>query len=476
MDGKRSLVRWPWVLPLALAAFLAGPSAQADVREGALELGGFGGIYIMEGNQQLADTYSAGLKAGYFFTRDLELEFTFAATPSEYDLPRSSLFAGLDGRDMDIYHFRFETLYHLPTFAERLVPYLALGGGFARLDGATVDSKVDAEVGYGLGMKLFVLEDLALRVDARHIVLFDKWIRNAVDSDGNIVKRGSKHWNNLEVTGGVTFLFGGGARDEDADGVADDLDACPGTPAGCRVDGRGCHLDSDGDGVCDGLDQCAGTPKGAWVDAKGCPRDSDGDGVLDGLDLCPDTPAGVKVNEQGCPIDADGDGVPDGVDQCPNTPKGCRVDPKGCPLDGDGDKVCDGLDQCPDTPKGVKVDATGCSGFKGGVLEGITFAFDSARIDPQSYPVLDEVAAALKAKPSLVVEIGGHTDARGRAAYNQRLSQQRAQAVRDYLVSKGIAPSRLTVKGYGAAFPIATNETEQGRAKNRRIEFKILSQ
>ncbi|MEW6440951.1 MAG: OmpA family protein [bacterium] len=205
------------------------------------------------------------------------------------------------------------------------------------------------------------------------------------------------------------------------------------------------------------------------------PADSDGDGVVDASDACPDTPRGCVVDERGCHLDSDGDGVCDGVDQCPDTPKGCIVDARGCPLDGDGDGVCDGIDQCPDTPKGAKVDEKGCS-FRGGVLEGINFEFDKATILPDSYPVLDDAALFLKSNPNTVVEIGGHTDSKGKAAYNQKLSERRAEAVRQYLISKGVPASQMTSKGYGLTKPIADNATDAGRAKNRRIEFTILSQ
>jgi len=148
--------------------------------------------------------------------------------------------------------------------------------------------------------------------------------------------------------------------DSDGDGVLDNHDRCPGTPAGARVDRYGCPVDSDGDGIPDGIDRCPGTPLGAVVDATGCPIDSDGDGVPDGLDKCPDTPHGALVDPNGCPKDSDGDGIPDGLDHCPYTPRGAAVDAVGCPGDEDGDGVLDGLDRCPHTPPGTPVDSVGC--------------------------------------------------------------------------------------------------------------------
>ena len=199
------------------------------------------------------------------------------------------------------------------------------------------------------------------------------------------------------------------------------------------------------------------------------PKDSDGDGVVDPEDECPGTPRGCVVDARGCPLDSDGDGVCDGIDQCPDTPKGCTVDERGCPLDGDGDGVCDGIDQCPDTPKGVRrLDEKGCSPIS---AVGIRFEFDKATILPSSYAELDQFVTFLKDNPKLLVEIQGHTDSKGTAEYNQKLSERRAEAVRQYFISKGIPASQMRAKGYGMTRPMADNATEQGRAQNRRIEY-----
>jgi len=194
--------------------------------------------------------------------------------------------------------------------------------------------------------------------------------------------------------------------------------------------------------------------------------DSDGDGVLDDLDKCPNTPKGVKVDGFGCPIDTDGDGVYDYLDQCPNTPRGVRVDRKGCPPDSDGDGVYDYIDQCPGTPKGAKVNDKGCW-----VLEQIQFDTGKWTIKAQVYPALDDVVAVLKRNPTLRVEIQGHTDNIGSEAYNRKLSGDRARAVMEYLVKKGVQAKRLSATGYGSSRPIASNDTSEGRARNRRVEL-----
>ena len=169
------------------------------------------------------------------------------------------------------------------------------------------------------------------------------------------------------------------------------------------------------------------------------------------------------------PMDSDGDGVIGSKDACPGTPQGVTVDSKGCPLDSDGDGVFDYLDKCPGTPKGATIDARGCW-----VIRGINFNTGESIIDPASYRFLDEVADILTQNPALKVEIQGHTDNRGSAAFNQKLSEKRANAVLDYLLQKGISRNRLTAAGYGFSRPAASNSTPEGRAQNRRVELKTI--
>ena len=241
--------------------------------------------------------------------------------------------------------------------------------------------------------------------------------------------------------------------------------------------------DSDRDGVPDTADACANTPAGTRVDARGCavPVDSDGDGVMDNVDACANTPAGTRVDARGCavPVDSDGDGVMDNVDRCANTPAGTRVDGNGCPVpvDTDGDGVMDNVDACPNTARGTAVDARGCARiFEEGkttiVLEGVTFNTGSAVLTDAAKAVLDKMAETLNGAPDVNVEVQGHTDNTGSAAVNTRLSGARAESVRAYLVSKGVAAARLTAKGYGPTVPVADNATAAGRAQNRRVELK----
>jgi outer membrane protein OmpA-like peptidoglycan-associated protein len=200
-------------------------------------------------------------------------------------------------------------------------------------------------------------------------------------------------------------------------------------------------------------------------------RDNDGDGVYDHMDDCPGTPTGVTVDSNGCPLDSDRDGVADYMDKCPNTPADVKVNSSGCPLDSDGDGVYDYLDQCPDTPKGATVDEKGCWAFGGKVF----FDFNKLEIKSDAQPLLKEAVNILEENPEMKVEIQGHTDSKGPEAYNQMLSEKRALAVTEYLLKQGIDSDRLETKGYGSSDPIASNDTEEGRQKNRRVRFKRIN-
>ncbi len=199
--------------------------------------------------------------------------------------------------------------------------------------------------------------------------------------------------------------------------------------------------------------------------------DSDGDGVPDNMDKCPNTPAGVSVDKNGCPLDSDHDGVPNYLDKCPNTPKGVAVDANGCPLDSDHDGVPNYLDKCPNTPKGFKVDKNGCAityNFE------INFDNNSAKIKPSYMAKIEKFAEFLKAHPSVKAEIQGYTDNSGSKTYNMVLSEKRAKAVYNALIKLGVNKDQLTWAGYGPANPIASNKTADGRAKNRRVVAKII--
>lgn len=191
---------------------------------------------------------------------------------------------------------------------------------------------------------------------------------------------------------------------------------------------------------------------------------------------CPSMPQGCPERDW-CKRDADNDGVADCLDMCPDTPSGCLVDPRGCPVDSDGDGVPDCMDKCPGTPGGTKVEPNGCppAEEQGAIVfRNILFEFDSADLDPESLPILDQVAEYLKANPGVSMQIQGHTDNVGTAGYNLNLSLRRAQAVMAYILGRGIPAERLEVKGLGMSKPLVPNDTEENRARNRRVEFRPI--
>ncbi len=237
-------------------------------------------------------------------------------------------------------------------------------------------------------------------------------------------------------------------------------------------------VDSDGDGVIDREDDCPSEP--GSVSNSGCPEpeDTDGDGVLDDEDECP-SEAGLASNS-GCPIkDADGDGIADADDNCPD--EAGVASNSGCPevLDSDGDGVADPDDHCPNEV-GIASNA-GCPELKEeekevlkAALEGVNFLSSKDVLTEDSKPKLHNVAELLKAHPGFKLKVSGYTDNTGKEEMNLELSKKRANAVKSYLISDGIDASRVQVNGYGEANPIADNNTREGRAKNRRVEFEII--
>jgi OOP family OmpA-OmpF porin len=214
------------------------------------------------------------------------------------------------------------------------------------------------------------------------------------------------------------------------------------------------------------------------------PVDSDGDGIPDKIDKCPHDPEDKDgfEDEDGCPDpDNDKDGIADGDDKCPLEPG-----PKengGCPdKDKDGDTVVDRLDKCPDVPG--PPDNDGCPKPKFIVVtkekielkQKVHFATNKSTIYPDSFPMLTEVANVLKARPEVKVRIEGHTDSRGTMAHNMKLSQARAESVRQFLVNQGVDLARMEAQGFGPTQPIDDNRTAKGRENNRRTEFIITSQ
>jgi OmpA-OmpF porin, OOP family len=312
------------------------------------------------------------------------------------------------------------------------------------------------------------------------------------------------------------------STDFDGDGVFDRVDNCNNTPKGCAVDKYGCSIDSDGDGVCDGLDTCPDTPKGEKVNRAGCGASQCAGASAPAAVAAPAETPGVDPAAPCCPAgDYDGDGVFDRLDYCNNTPRGCLVDKAGCSIDSDGDGICDGLDRCPGTPKGEDVNGAGCSASQCAVatvpstppppppaqeiprpvtpppaptppqsevekqlvetgsivLRDVYFEFDKANLLPESESRLNEAGAALEKFADLKVEVQGHTDSRGTAKYNEKLSQARAASVRDYLLAHfHLAADNYVAKGYGESqLEISPEKSDADYAMNRRVVLRAIN-
>ena len=303
-----------------------------------------------------------------------------------------------------------------------------------------------------------------------------------------------------QVRAFIGFIFEPSIGDRDGDGIKDDVDKCPDDPEDHDdfEDEDGCpDPDNDRDGILDKDDKCPNEPetKNGFEDADGCPDsldlDRDGDGIPDRVDKCPDDPEDKDGFEDadGCPDpDNDKDGILDVDDLCPNDPedKDGFEDQDGCPdPDNDKDRILDKDDKCPNEPETYNgfQDEDGCPD-KGRVLlrrgkleilDKIYFETAKAIIKPVSFPILNAIAATLKGNPALLLlEVQGHADERGDDDYNMRLTEDRAAAVKTYLIEHGVEGDRLQSHGYGETKPVCPQHNDACWSKNRRVEFVIL--
>ena len=332
-------------------------------------------------------------------------------------------------------------------------PSLHIGGGYTWLGDASAGT-----VNGGLGLTFWLSKQVGLSLQSTYKHSFDDTRVPNVDVPSHM-----QHFV------GITFKFG--AKDTDGDGIYDKYDACP-EVAGPK-EFNGCP-DSDGDKIIDKDDACPDVPGLAAF--NGCP-DTDGDGVPDKDDACPDV-AGLKALG-GCP-DKDGDGIADKDDKCPDV-KGPKEN-AGCPWpDRDGDGVLDKDDKCPDVKgpasnNGCPIPEPTEEAIKKLNEYAKTILFDTGKFSfqKQTLPVLQSISAILKEYPTSKFSIEGHTDNSGKADANLKLSEERAAAVKNYLVENGIAADRLTSSGYGQTKPIDSNKTKSGKANNRRVEVKLV--
>ncbi len=413
-----------WVAAATVLALGGTQSAFADAETGQAYFSVMGTYADDDKQRRLEDAVNGGqISLGWVLSDTINFEAMLSAARMK----------ATDSSAVDMGHLGLGVdIQRVFRRGERFSPYLHAGVGYAKFSEAGSGPDYDGAMysaGAGFLMDLFE-SNVALRGEWRHRM------------DG----AQSRNMNDNLFSLGLQIPFG------------------PATPK---------WVDSDGDGVADSSDNCPNTPAGARVDAWGCELDSDGDGVKDSMDECPGTPRGVAVGPNGCPNDSDGDGVTDDMDQCPGTPAGEPVDANGCELDDDGDGVVNRLDECPGTPEGVQVDIKGCEIKAEIALEGVNFETNSDRLVSGAEGILNDAAATLNKNPTIKVEVAGHTDSDGAADYNEGLSARRAQTVHDYLASHGVDVSRMSVRGYGEAQPIADNSTSAGKAQNRRVVLRI---
>lgn len=448
----------------ASAADSASASASDEKREpeaaygppwgtapGSFELGIYWGAFIPSSKHELYDasrsgirfqrlervTPEIGLRVAWFPLCVLGIEAETALIPSQ---TRDT------NEGVTLWTARGHVVLQAPS--KPVVPFLLAGGGVLGISSSKkiLGNDFDGALHFGAGLKGYISKNLALRLEGRGNVT------QGYGADKRVV-----HWEGLL---GASVVLG---RPEP-----------PPPPP-----------DTDGDGVIDERDQC---PQLAGVPPLGCPPpppDEDGDGVPDAEDRCPGV-AGVASSDpekNGCPLpppDGDGDGVPDAEDKCPTV---IGDGPDGCPQDTDGDGIPNRDDKCPDqaeTENGFE-DEDGCPDevpqevkkFTG-TIKGIAFESGKATIRPQSFPTLDAAAKVLAEYQALRVEISGHTDSTGTPEGNMTLSRERAEAVKLYLAGRGVAEDRIETRGAGQDEPVADNATKEGRAQNRRIEFKLL--
>jgi outer membrane protein OmpA-like peptidoglycan-associated protein len=322
-------------------------------------------------------------------------------------------------------------------------PYLMIGGGYTWIEG-----EGNGNLNGGLGMNFWFNEWLGVNVQSMYKHSFDE----------------DKMLPHFQHAAGVVFRFGG--IDTDGDGIYDKNDACP-EVAGLEAF-NGCP-DTDGDGIQDSEDACPN--QAGLAEFNGCP-DTDGDGIPDKDDACP-TEAGPAATN-GCP-DRDGDGIADKDDQCPDVAG--PAENNGCPWpDSDGDGVLDKDDECPNivgpaSNNGCPVVSVEVQKEITDLARAIYFQTGKMSFTDETAIRMEKLSEILNQYTTLNFDVEGHTDSTGSNKINDKLSQQRADAVRDYLIEHGFPADKLTAKGFGSSNPIGDNKTRKGRQENRRVEI-----
>ena len=375
------------------------------------------GIYKFDDDLNIDDEAFGNLALQYRLNERVGIEASYGASETNTkNTPTPN--------DLDWQYARVDGLYYFNP-GSNIQPYLAAGVGEGR---AEVNNEVSDEtlVNIGGGLQYLFNQALSVRADLRAINSQDEETTSGLASLALSYVFGSEGASKRKPAPDFDISAAEEAQpetatlaDTDADGITDTVDQCDNTPPSTVVDANGCILDSDFDGIADSQDQCSDTPNTIAVDNEGCPRDLDQDGIADAEDSCPETNAGTLVDAQGCAVSLS-QAVPD--------------------------------------------------------LSNIGFASGSYQLQGNYVDQLANLATFMRQYETTLLTIEGHTDSSGNAEKNSVLSEQRADEIRKVLISEfGIDPDRLKVIGFGESKPIATNDTLEGRAKNRRVITRIES-
>ena len=491
--SMRKLGHW-----FLLAMLLSVQTLMAQTSDKKWNLGLMAGFSVYNGDlgnsmsdfryASIRENPTGGINISRYITRSFDVSLNTSYGSYGYYKEGVTIFKGAMAHANLNVRYKFNNGYFLAE-ASKVAPYLFLGGGVSNFTGDRINNGDDYPIVGGAGLRFRVSPKITLNYQA------------------TIGQFTSAHYNpqtSNTATGNDKFMLHmlgigldlGKSNDTDKDGVIDSKDKCGETPPGVKVDANGCPLDIDSDGVYDYKDACPDIAGPA--NSKGCP-DKDGDGILDANDECPEISG--SANFKGCP-DTDGDGIEDRKDKCPNI-KGSELT-FGCP-DLDNDGVSDAIDKCPNVSgsaehsgcpdsdnDGVYDDIDQCLNIPGSplnngcpiiddkvkqlfqkALQGIRFETGKAVIKPVSYPILDAIVKVMSDHPDYKLNISGHTDNVGDDAMNMTLSKDRAASVSNYLITKGVSPMRVSSAGYGESKPVDTNDSENGRTRNRRVEFQV---
>jgi len=405
-----------------LGLFLLSSVAGAAIRPYSLALNPQAGQFFFEASEEIKDAPLYSLGFGYQISDNWSGLWTGGYLETKEETGQRQEVKGYLGSVEILYRLRPD---------RSLVPHLAAGLGFLAFDrDGTINADGFAE--YGIGVQYFLGPSWSVSLDGRHL------LREA---------------QNFTATAGVAYYLGADVEepqltDLDGDGVIDVFDRCPDTRLGVPVDGYGCPADEDADGVPDYLDKCPDTPLAAPVDKFGCLLDRDKDGIADYLDACAGTPAGMAVDERGCEAAKSPIGHEDGI-----------ADPRLQPIAPP-----------PATLANASRPAPAKKPARLSLQVNLNFRSGAAEILPEIEKELEDALLVIGKHPGYYIVVEGHTDSVGAASSNLRLSQQRAENVRKYLLEKtGIPPEMTRAQGYGGARPVADNGSQAGRAKNRRV-------